>query len=100
MRDTGRHHVIIGDGATAAAFAETAPSEAGDRLSVIGPDIGQLGRGLAYGEVPADRPWADAYLLSAPTRYGSVPSQVQAFIEGMKEIDQTRNLEKWKLLED
>ncbi|MGQ3488664.1 FAD/NAD(P)-binding protein [Roseovarius pacificus] len=67
MRDTGRHHVIIGDGATAAAFAETAPSEAGDRLSVIGPDIGQLGRGLAYGEVPADRPWADAYLLNSPS---------------------------------
>ena len=30
---------------------------------------------------PDDMEWANAYLFSAPTRYGSVPSQMQAFID-------------------
>ena len=29
----------------------------------------------------ADMEWADAYLFSAPTRYGSAPSQLRAFID-------------------
>ena len=29
----------------------------------------------------ADLEWADAYLFSAPTRYGSAPSQLRAFID-------------------
>ncbi|MGP3695902.1 NAD(P)H:quinone oxidoreductase [Rhodobacter sp. NSM] len=30
---------------------------------------------------PADLEWADAYLFSAPTRFGQAPSQVRAFID-------------------
>ena len=30
---------------------------------------------------PEDMEWADAYLFSAPTRFGTVPSQVRAFID-------------------
>jgi len=30
---------------------------------------------------PADMEWADAYLFSTPTRFGSAPSQVRAFID-------------------
>ena len=30
---------------------------------------------------PADMDWADAYLFSAPTRFGQAPSQVRAFID-------------------
>ena len=30
---------------------------------------------------PADMEWANAYLFSAPTRYGSAPSQLRAFID-------------------
>lgn len=30
---------------------------------------------------PADMEWADAYLFSAPTRFGSMPSQLRAFID-------------------
>lgn len=30
---------------------------------------------------PADMEWADAYLFSAPTRFGGAPSQVRAFID-------------------
>ena len=30
---------------------------------------------------PADMEWADAYLFSAPTRFGSAPSQLRAFID-------------------
>jgi len=61
-----RHHVVIGDGATAAEFAGTAPLGAGDRLTVIGPQVAQLGRGLAYADHPPDRPWRFAYLLNSP----------------------------------
>ena len=60
-------------------FAETAPDEV-----VNGQDAwkAQLEK---MQDIPVvttdDMEWADAYLLSAPTRYGSVPSQVQAFID-------------------
>lgn len=30
---------------------------------------------------PADMEWANAYLFSAPTRFGSAPSQLRAFID-------------------
>lgn len=30
---------------------------------------------------PEDMEWADAYLFSAPTRFGSAPSQLRAFID-------------------
>lgn len=30
---------------------------------------------------PADLEWANAYLFSAPTRFGTVPSQLRAFID-------------------
>jgi NAD(P)H dehydrogenase (quinone) len=30
---------------------------------------------------PADMEWANAYLFSAPTRFGTVPSQMRAFID-------------------
>lgn len=30
---------------------------------------------------PADMEWADAYLFSAPTRFGAAPSQLRAFID-------------------
>ena len=30
---------------------------------------------------PEDMEWADAYIFSAPTRFGAVPSQLRAFIE-------------------
>lgn len=30
---------------------------------------------------PSDMEWADAYLFSAPTRFGGAPSQVRAFID-------------------
>jgi len=61
-----RHHVVIGDGAVAAAFAALAPLDPGDALTVVGPGSGQLGRGLAYADHPPDAPWRDAYLLNSP----------------------------------
>jgi uncharacterized NAD(P)/FAD-binding protein YdhS len=61
-----RTHAVIGDGATAAQFAITAPVRAGDRLLLIGPDVAQLGRGLAYRAHPAGAPWRYAYLLNSP----------------------------------
>jgi len=61
-----RTHAVIGDGATAAQFAITAPLRAGDRLILIGPDVAQLGRGLAYRVHPGSAPWRYAYLLNSP----------------------------------
>ncbi|GHD98817.1 TrpR binding protein WrbA [Defluviimonas sp. 20V17] len=59
--------------------AETAPKEV-----VAGQDAW-----AAHAEKTSDVPtvshddmvWADAYLFSAPTRYGSAPSQLRAFID-------------------
>lgn len=67
MTPSPRHHVVIGDGATAAAFAEMTPLGPGDRLTVIGRDTANLGRGLAYGDHPEDAPWRYAYLLNSPS---------------------------------
>jgi uncharacterized NAD(P)/FAD-binding protein YdhS len=61
-----RTHVVIGDGATAAALATRAPLRSGDRLIVLGPDVAQLGRGLAYRDHAAGDPWRHAYLLNSP----------------------------------
>jgi len=67
MTQSPRHHVVIGDGASAAAFAEMTPLGPGDRLTVIGRDTAGLGRGLAYGDHPEDAPWRYAYLLNSPS---------------------------------
>ena len=32
---------------------------------------------------PADMEWANAYLFSAPTRFGTVASQLRAFIDSL-----------------
>ncbi|MEM1301680.1 MAG: FAD/NAD(P)-binding protein [Pseudomonadota bacterium] len=60
------HRVIIGDGVTAAAFVETANLNPGDRLTVIGPNASELGRGVAYAAEPEETPWRYAYLLNSP----------------------------------
>ncbi|MBM1222314.1 FAD/NAD(P)-binding protein [Ponticoccus sp. SC2-23] len=63
-----RHHAIIGDGATAAAFATHVPLDPGDGLTIIGPGPapGQFGRGLAYPDPGRGCLWRDAYLLNSP----------------------------------
>ncbi len=61
-----RRHIIIGDGVTAAAFAENCSFESGDELIVIGKNAAHLGRGLAYAAEPKETPWRFAYLLNSP----------------------------------
>jgi len=61
-----RTHAVIGDGATAAGFAMHAPVVAGDRLLILGPNVAELGRGLAYHDHGPDAPWRYAYLLNSP----------------------------------
>ena len=70
------HHVVIGDGATAAGFAARARLGSGDRLTIIGPRSapGHFGRGLAYADPGPNALWRDLYLLNSPS--GAV---VQAF---------------------
>jgi NAD(P)H dehydrogenase (quinone) len=59
--------------------AETAPAEV-----VAGQDAWKAAA-EAQSEVPvatpADMEWADAYIFSAPTRFGGAPSQLRAFID-------------------
>lgn len=62
----GRHHLVIGDGVSAGAFAATAPLAPGDRLTLLAPAADRIGRGLAYGDHPDDAPWRYAYLLNQP----------------------------------
>ena len=62
-----KHHTVIGDGLTAAEFAATAPLSPGDRLTVIGPNVATLGRGVAYARAPVEAPWRYAYLLNSPS---------------------------------
>jgi len=50
------HHVIIGDGVTAAEFATTHRCVAGDTITIIGPNVENLSRGVAYAKAPADAP--------------------------------------------
>ena len=59
--------------------AETAPAEV-----VAGQEAwaAQAEKSRDIAEVShADLEWADAYLFSAPTRYGAAPSQLRAFID-------------------
>jgi NAD(P)H dehydrogenase (quinone) len=60
-------------------FAETAPAEV-----VAGQDAWKAQADRAA-EIPVishdDMVWAEGYFWSAPTRYGSAPSQVRAFID-------------------
>jgi len=61
-------HVIVGDGLTAAEFATTRNCQPGDSIIIIGPNVHELGRGVAYAKTPADAPWRYAYLLNSPAR--------------------------------
>lgn len=63
----GKTHAIIGDGLTAAEFAKTIRLPSGSLLYVIGPAVGQVGRGLAYADTPDGAVWKDAYLLNSPS---------------------------------
>ena len=63
-----QHHIIIGDGVTAAEFATTRKCNPDDSISIIGRDVANLGRGIAYASAPADAPWRYAYLLNSPAR--------------------------------
>lgn len=62
------HHVIVGDGLTAAEFATSKQYRSGDKLTIIGANVHNLGRGVAYAIAPHDAPWRYAYLLNSPAR--------------------------------
>ena len=62
-----KRHIIIGDGITAAEFATTRKTEPGDTITIIGPNVDNLGRGIAYAKVEIDVPWRYAYLLNSPS---------------------------------
>ena len=62
------NHIIVGDGVTAAEFATSRNYEPGDRVTIIGPDVENLGRGIAYAKAPEQAPWRYAYLLNSPAR--------------------------------
>lgn len=64
---SAQHHVIIGDGATAAAFSKSLKLDPGSRLTIIGVDSARFGRGLAYADPGVCKPWRDAYLLNSPS---------------------------------
>lgn len=59
--------------------AETAPAD------VVAAQDGWKAAAEAQAHIPvatpADMEWADAYLFVAPTRFGSAPSQLRAFID-------------------
>jgi NAD(P)H dehydrogenase (quinone) len=59
--------------------AETAPADvvAGQNAWKAAAEA-QAGVPVA---TPADMEWADAYIFSAPTRFGGAPSQLRAFID-------------------
>lgn len=61
-----RHHVIIGDGITAAAFLANVVARIGDTVTLIGPNVYRFGAGLTYLEHGTDQPWRLAYLLDQP----------------------------------
>lgn len=63
-----KHHIIIGDGVTAAEFATSRPSMSGEKITIIGNDVAKLGRGVAYACETIDAPWRYAYLLNSPVR--------------------------------
>lgn len=59
--------------------AETAPAE------VVASQDGWKATAEAQAHIPVATPedmeWADAYIFSGPTRFGSAPSQLRAFID-------------------
>ncbi|WP_186766253.1 FAD/NAD(P)-binding protein [Phaeobacter marinintestinus] len=66
-RNGTHHHVVIGDGLVALEFVSNLSLRRGDRLSVIGPQVVQLGRGIAYAQAPKDAAWRYAFLLNSPS---------------------------------
>ncbi len=62
----GRHHIVVGDGITAAAFVAQCDLASGDTLTVLGRNASQLGRGAAYADQDPADPWCYAYLLNSP----------------------------------
>lgn len=52
-KNSFKHHAVIGDGFSAAKFAEHLPLIAAEQLTIVGADISNLGRGLAYRHYPA-----------------------------------------------
>ena len=63
-----KHHIIVGDGLTAAEFAITRPCLPGDKITIIGDKVSELGRGVAYAGETEEVPWRYAYLLNSPVR--------------------------------
>ena len=61
------HHLIIGDGASSGALADTLALKSGDRLTILGANAGQFGKGLAYADHPGRAPWRYAYLMNSPS---------------------------------
>ncbi|HRK68265.1 MAG TPA: FAD/NAD(P)-binding protein [Hyphomonas sp.] len=61
-----RHLAIVGDGAVAAAFLAIARLVPGDRLTLIGPNVGRFGAGRFYADHDVRQPWRLAYLLDRP----------------------------------
>lgn len=61
-----QHLAIVGDGAVAAAFLANARLVPGDRLTLIGPNVGRFGAGRFYADHDSRQPWRLAYLLDRP----------------------------------
>lgn len=70
--------------------AETAPQ------AVVDSQEGWKAHAEATSHIPVvttdDMEWANAYLFSAPTRYGSAPSQLRAFIDTLGPLWQAGKL--------
>lgn len=96
----GHNHVMAETAADAAREAgaevrllkvrETAPQE------VIKTQAAWLGHAEKTADIPIagndDMEWANAYLFSAPTRYGTVASQMRAFIDTLGPLWQAGKL--------
>jgi len=79
-----KHQVVIGDGFLAAKFAEHLPLIVAEQLTIVGADISNLDRGLAYRRYPEDKPWAKYYLMNSPSdSFGS------EFVENLCLFDNT-----------
>ncbi|MEI4484790.1 NAD(P)H:quinone oxidoreductase type IV [Frigidibacter sp. MR17.14] len=85
----GTNHAVASCAAEAAKAAgaevrllkvkETAPQSVVDGQEAWKAQVAKM---AAIPEVtPADMEWADGYFFSAPTRFGTVPSQLRAFID-------------------
>lgn len=62
-----RHLAIVGDGTVAAAFLAAARLAPGDRLTLIGPNVGRFGVGRFHADHGSHHPWRLAYLLDRPS---------------------------------